>query len=76
MKEDEVITTGGKVKRQPIPGMEFRQLPKVGSKKEEQLLKARELIDQELAWIRDARSKAEFDKTEEGKRFTGTAASW
>lgn len=35
MKENEAITTGGKVKKQPIPGLEFERLPSVESKKEE-----------------------------------------
>lgn len=69
MKEDEVNTTGGKVKRQPIPGMLFESQPPVGSKKEAELLKAREAIDKELQKVRDARRKAEFAKTPEGKKW-------
>ncbi|MBA7541518.1 hypothetical protein ES705_33832 [subsurface metagenome] len=69
MKEDEVNTTGGKVKRQPIPGIPFEGQPTIESKREAELLKAREAIDQELEGIRDARGKAEFEKSPEGKKW-------
>lgn len=68
-EEEKVPTTGGQVSKEAIPGMAFDQQPPVGSKKEAELLKAREAIDKELEGIRDARGKAEFDKTEEGKKW-------
>ncbi len=69
MKEDEVNTTGGPVKKESIPGLEFEGQPKIESRREAELLKAREAIDTELERIRDARGKAEFEKSPEGKKW-------
>ncbi len=69
MKEDEAITTGGPVKKESIPGLEFEGQPKIESRKEAELLKARAAIDTELERIRDARGKAEFEKSPEGKKW-------
>lgn len=67
MRDD--ITTGGKVKKQPVPGMAFEEAPRIESKREAELLKARELIDRELEQIRKEASRKKFEGTREGKEW-------
>lgn len=70
MKEDEAITTGGSVKKQPIEGLAFEQQPTIESKREAALQKIIDTARQEQEDIRKARKKREIEATPEGKLAT------
>ncbi|MBA7518958.1 hypothetical protein ES705_11032 [subsurface metagenome] len=67
MKEDEVNTTGGKVKKEAIPGLEFESHEPIQSEKVKQLRKEAEQKLEEATRLEDEDRRKAAAKTPEGK---------
>lgn len=66
-KEDEAITTGGSVKKESLPGLEFESHEPIQSEKVKQLRKEAEQKLEEATRLEDEDRRKEAAKTPEGK---------